>query len=47
MGHERTPNLRRILIGLMVIVLIAISAGIGLLVANLPECMRYFTGGGE
>jgi hypothetical protein len=44
-GEERTPNLRRILIGLMVIVLIAVSAGIGLLVANWPEYVRYFGGG--
>lgn len=44
-GEERTPNLRRILIALMVIVLIAVSAGIGLLVANFPQCMRYFAAG--
>jgi len=40
---ERTHNSRRILIGLLVLVLITVSAGIGLLVANWPECMRYFT----
>lgn len=44
-AEERTPNLRRILIALMVIVLIAASAGIGLLVANFPACLRYFGAG--
>jgi hypothetical protein len=37
--------LRYALIGLTVIAVIAVSAGIGLLVANGPECIRYLTAG--
>jgi len=44
-GDERAPILRRISIGLVVIVLIAVSAAIGLLIANWPECVRYLGAG--
>ncbi|MGH8221122.1 MAG: hypothetical protein ACREUT_21520 [Steroidobacteraceae bacterium] len=44
MGVEPTTLLRRVLIALTLIGLVAVSAGIGLLVANWPECVRYFAG---
>jgi len=34
-----------LLVGLTLIVLIAVSAGIGLLVANWPEYLRHLEGG--
>jgi hypothetical protein len=40
--EERTTLVRRILIGLTLILIVAVSAAIGLLVANWPQCMRYF-----
>lgn len=43
-GDEPTTLLRRALIALTLIVLVAASAGIGLLVANWPQCVRYFAG---
>ena len=45
MGHERTTVLRRALIVLVLVLLIAFSAGIGLLIANWPQCVRYFAAG--
>ena len=45
MGNERTSILRRTLIFLMMIALIAVSAVIGLLIANWPACVRYFAAG--
>ena len=45
MGDERTSILRRTLILLMMIALIAVSAAIGLLIANWPACVRYFAAG--
>jgi len=45
-ADERSSNLRRFFILLALIVLIAISAAIGLLVANGPEYLRYFTARG-
>ncbi|MGH8260356.1 MAG: hypothetical protein ACREUG_11760 [Steroidobacteraceae bacterium] len=40
MGYERIL-LHRVLVALTLIALIAVSAAIGLLVANWPACLRY------
>jgi hypothetical protein len=40
-GHERITLGHRLLVGLALIVLVAVSGGIGLLVANWPQWARY------
>ena len=43
MADKGTSLLRIMLIGLTEIVVIAVSAAIGLLIANWPEFMRYLS----